>query len=142
MTRSPQFRTVYANAYSVRITPNEAQITFSVETNDAQGQSQKTDEALVLMSNALLAGMVAHLQGHLQAAPTPAAPPTVPGLIAGTWAKLNAEGSLEAIDWDQVETLAEQHKTPQRNEVTAIASLVLGVRELVLGTMATAPKIR
>lgn len=55
------------------------------------------------------------------------------------WCRLNPQGEIEFIDWDEAERLGELHRSGQRrDDNTAIASLALAVREYVLWT-ATLP---
>lgn len=49
------------------------------------------------------------------------------------WAKVAPDGSLEYIDWDVAERLAELHRSGVlRTDATSIASLAVAVRECVL----------
>lgn len=51
------------------------------------------------------------------------------------WCRLNAEGEIERIDWDEAERLAEMQRSgSRRDDGTAIASLAVAVREYVLRT--------
>ena len=50
-----------------------------------------------------------------------------------TWCEIASDGRITFIDWDEAERLAELHRSGgRRDDNTSIASLAVGVRDLVL----------
>lgn len=68
---------------------------------------------------------------------------TVLDLQPKAWARLNPDGTLDMIDWDAAERLAELHRAKLRqDDIAAVACLVVAVRDHVLSVQVPAIKAK